>query len=64
MRRPYRKHFVIFKNQTIKVKDWMRQNSSYFINIKGVPTSQQIGKILYDLDYIIWEDYSIVIYTK
>lgn len=64
MRKPYKKHFVILKNQTMKVKDWMRQNPSYFKNIKGVPTSKQIGKVLFDLKYNVLEDCSIVIYKK
>lgn len=46
MRRPYRKHFVIIEDQTIKVKDWMRKNPNHFKTINGVPTSEQIGKVL------------------
>lgn len=62
MRKPYQKHFVIINKSEIKVKDWMRQNTKYFKNIKGVPTSNQIGVILSQLgfnktdypDRIVW----------
>lgn len=63
MSRPYRKHFVILENQTIKVKDWMRQNSNYFEKINGIPTSEQIGRVLNDLGFNRLEDYENVIYT-
>lgn len=63
MRRPYRKHFVILENKTTKVKDWMRQNSNYFERINGVPTSEQIGRVLNDLGFNRLEDYENVIYT-
>lgn len=63
MRRPYKKHFVIIENQTIKVKDWMRQNPNYFKTINSVPTSEQIGKVLNDLGYNRMEDYESVVHT-
>ena len=63
MKRPYRKHFVILENETIKVKDWMRQNSNYFERINGVPTSEQIGRVLNDLGFNRLEDHVNVIYT-
>lgn len=45
-RRPYRKHKVKINDSYLPVKVWMRQNHNLFTNIKGVPTSEQIGKIL------------------
>jgi hypothetical protein len=45
-RRPYRKHIVKINDTYLSVKDWMRENQNLFTNIKGVPTSEQIGKIL------------------
>tara|TARA_R110002050_G_scaffold288470_1_gene440461 strand:- start:1169 stop:1369 length:201 start_codon:yes stop_codon:yes gene_type:complete len=45
-RRPYRKHKVKIDDSYISVKDWMRDNQNLFANIKGVPTSEQIGKVL------------------
>lgn len=45
-RRPYRKHKVKITEKYISVKDWMRQNQNLFSNINGVPTSEQIGKVL------------------
>jgi hypothetical protein len=45
-RRPYRKHKVKINDKYIPVKDWMRQNQNLFSNVKGVPTSEQIGKVL------------------
>jgi hypothetical protein len=45
-RRPYRKHKVKIKDKYIPVKDWMRQNQNLFSNVNGVPTSEQIGKVL------------------
>ena len=40
----------------------MRQNSNYFKGINGIPTSEQIGKILNDLGYNRIEVYERVIY--
>ena len=45
-RRSYRKHKVKINDKYIPVKDWMRQNQNLFSNVKGVPTSEQIGKVL------------------
>lgn len=45
-RRPYRKHIVKINDTYLSVKDWMRENQNLFTNINGVPTSEQIGKIL------------------
>ena len=45
-RRPYRKHKVKINDKYITVKDWMRYNEKYFVGVKGVPTSEQIGKVL------------------
>lgn len=45
-RRPYRKHKVKINDNYIPVKDWMRNNGKYFDSSKGVPTSEQIGKVL------------------
>lgn len=45
-RRPYRKHKVKINDKYIPVKDWMRQNQNLFSKINGVPTSEQIGKVL------------------
>lgn len=45
-RKPYRRHKVKIHENYISVKDWMRQNQKLFTNIKGVPTSEQIGRIL------------------
>ncbi len=64
MRRPYRKHFIVIENQHIKVKDWMRKNSKYFTDINGVPTSEQIGKVLIGLDYERNENELVVLYEK
>ena len=45
-RRPYRKHKVKINDKYIPVKEWMRQNQNLFNNVNGVPTSEQIGKVL------------------
>lgn len=45
-RRPYRKHKVKINDKYIPVKDWMRNNGSFFTDFKGVPTSEQIGNVL------------------
>lgn len=62
MRKNYRKHFVIIEDTKIKVKDWMRQNPNYFTKIKGVPTTNQIGKVLDSFGFNVCENYSVVIY--
>jgi hypothetical protein len=46
MRRPYRKHLVLINNKYISVKDWYRDNLQLFQQIKGIPTSEQIGVVL------------------
>ena len=46
MRRPYRKHLVLINNKYISVKDWYRDNLQLFQQIKGIPTSEQIGTVL------------------
>jgi hypothetical protein len=46
MRRPYRKHLVLINNKYISVKDWCRDNLQFFQQIKGIPTSEQIGTVL------------------
>ena len=43
---PYRKHKVKINDKYIPVKDWMRQNQNLFSKVNGVPTSEQIGKVL------------------
>ena len=45
-RKAYRKHKVKINGSYMPVKDWMRQNPNLFKTIKGVPTSEQIGKVL------------------
>lgn len=50
-RRPYRKHKVKINDKYISVKDWMRQNPNLFSNVNGVPTSEQIGKVLLKQGY-------------
>ncbi len=50
-RRPYRKHIVKINGNYIPVKNWMRKNQPLFDNIKGVPTSEQIGKILIEYGF-------------
>jgi hypothetical protein len=50
-RRTYRKHKVKINGNYIPVKNWMRQNQKLFTNINGVPTSEQIGKILIENGY-------------
>ncbi len=45
-RRAYRKHKVKINDKYIPVKEWMRQNQNLFNNVNGVPTSEQIGKVL------------------
>ena len=50
-RRTYRKHKVKINGNYIAVKNWMRQNQKLFTNINGVPTSEQIGKILIENGY-------------
>jgi hypothetical protein len=42
----YRKHKVKINDKYIPVKDWMRQNQNLFSKVNGVPTSEQIGKVL------------------
>ena len=46
MRRPYRKHLVLINNKYISVKAWYRDNLQLFQQIKGIPTSEQIGVVL------------------
>jgi hypothetical protein len=46
MRRPYRKHLVLINNKYISVKAWYRDNLRLFQQIKGIPTSEQIGVVL------------------
>lgn len=50
-RKTYRKHKVKISGNYITVKNWMRQNQKLFTNINGVPTSEQIGKILIENGY-------------
>jgi|LakMenEpi03Aug12_release.lakeMendotaPanAssembly.Ray.scaffolds.fasta_scaffold618917_3 hypothetical protein len=64
MRRPYRKHFVLIKNQYIPVKDWYRDNMHLFQNINGIPTSEQIGTILINQGFTRTETETEVIYRK
>lgn len=45
-RHAYRKHKVKINDKYIPVKEWMRQNQNLFNNVNGVPTSEQIGKVL------------------
>ena len=41
-----RKHLVLVNKSYISVKDWYRLNSNQFVHIKGIPTSEQIGRVL------------------
>ncbi len=59
----YRKHSIITHNGELSVKNWMRQNLSYFKQINGVPTSEQIGSVLNELGYKRKEDSTSVTYS-
>lgn len=61
-RRPYRKHKVKINDNHIPVKDWMRQNQNLFSNVNGVPTSEQIGKVLLKQGFKRSESVSEVLY--
>ena len=63
-RRIYRKHKVKINDTYIPVKEWMRQNHNFFNHINGVPTSEQIGKILINNDFKRNETDLEVIYKK
>lgn len=63
-RRPYRKHKVKINDIYIPVKDWMRNHEKYFDSSKGVPTSEQIGKVLIKNGFNRIETVLEVIYTK
>ena len=63
-RRPYRKHKVKTNDNYIPVKDWMRNNENYFTQINGVPTSEQIGKVLVKNGFKRIESDLEVTYTK
>ncbi len=41
-----RKHYVLIETKYIPAKDWIRENKPMFEQIKGIPTSQQIGNVL------------------
>jgi hypothetical protein len=60
----YRKHKVSVHGGLITVKDWMRNNSRKFEHINGVPTSEQIGKVLIGEGYSRNESSDMVIYNK
>jgi hypothetical protein len=60
----YRKHKVSIGGDLISVKDWMRNNSRKFQHIEGVPTSEQIGKVLIEEGFSRNESYDLVIYNK
>ena len=62
MRRPYRKHLVLINNQYISLKDWYRNNPQHFQQIKGIPTSEQIGVVLIDLGFNRFDSDTEVIY--
>jgi hypothetical protein len=62
MRRTYRKHKVLINNQYIPVKDWYRNNLQHFQQIKGVPTSNQIGVVLIRLGFNRFDSDTEVIY--
>jgi len=61
-RRPYRKHKVKINDKYIPVKNWMRQNQNLFSNVKGVPTSERIGKVLLKQGFKRSETISEVLY--
>lgn len=63
MERPYRKHIVFVNNQAIFLDEWMRQNPQFFKQINGVPTAEQIGKVLVKLGFKRNVDELSVIYT-
>ncbi len=62
MRGPYRKHFVLIKNQYIRLKDWYRGNMHLFQNVNGIPTSEQIGTVLINQGFTRTETETEVIY--
>jgi hypothetical protein len=63
-RRLYRKHKVSINGNYIPVKVWMRENENYFKQLKGVPTSEQIGTVLIKNGFKRNETEFEVIYTK
>lgn len=64
MSRTYRKHYVNIDNKYIPVKDWYRNNSDYFKDIQGIPTSEQIGVILIQKGFTRNETATEVLYKK
>lgn len=62
IRKPYRKHKVKISGIYIPVKDWMRNNPYLFTNFEGVPTSEQIGKVLISNGFKRSETASEVLY--
>jgi hypothetical protein len=64
MRRPYRKHLVIFNKRQIPVKDWYRDNLQLFQHINGVPTSEQIGTVLIAQGFNRTDSETEVIYRR
>jgi hypothetical protein len=62
MRRPYRKHLVLINNKYISVKDWYRDNLQFFQQIKGIPTSEQIGVVLKKIGFKRTDSETEVIY--
>ena len=62
MRRPYRKHLVLINNKYISVKAWYRDNLQLFQQIKGIPTSEQIGVVLREQGFNRTDSETEVIY--
>jgi hypothetical protein len=64
MRRPYRKHLVLINNKYISVKDWYRDNLQFFQQIKGIPTSEQIGVVFRSQGFNRTDSETEVIYRR
>lgn len=64
MRRPYKKHFVLINGANVRVKDWYRQNASFFTHLNNIPTSEQIGTVLKRQGYTRSETITEVIYKR
>lgn len=63
-RRIYRKYKVQIDGNYMPVKQWMRLNEKFFIEINGIPTSQQIGSVLKKQGFVMSETEFEILYKK
>lgn len=59
-----RKHLVLINNKYIPVKAWYRDNLQFFQQIKGIPTSEQIGTVLIERGFSRTNTVTEVLYKK